>query len=244
MDRAVFDRMAAIDGEHWWFTARRRIVKALIEGRARPPAGARVLEVGCGTGSNLAMLQGFGRVDAIEPDGPARALATARSGIAVKGGLLPDGVELEDGAYHLIVLLDVLEHIPDDLATLRALAPKLAPGGRLVMTVPAMPSMWSKHDVAHHHHRRYTAGTLAKVLKDGGFTIDHMTHFNTLLMPLIVGARLIGRVLKREGGDDAMPSPAVNRLLERVFGAEAQLVTRMRLPIGVSLGVVAGPVIR
>lgn len=241
MDRAIYDRMAEIDGEHWWFAARRAIVARAITDLAAPPQGGRILEVGCGTGSNLAVLQRFGRVDAIEPDAPARALASRRAGIAVQGGLLPDGVTLDDGAYDLVVLLDVLEHIPDDLGTLRFLSGKLAPGGRLLLTVPAMPWLWSAHDVAHHHQRRYTARALSRTLADGGFRLRHISHFNSALMPAIVAARAVGKITGREGGDDAMPPPAVNRLLQAIFAAERHLVTRLSVPFGVSLLAVAEP---
>lgn len=242
MDASIYARMAEIDGAHWWFAARRRIVAALIEAQAPKKSGMRILEVGCGTGSNLALLQGYGTVDAIEPDDFARAFATDRSGVAVKGGYLPDGVALEDGYYDFIVLLDVLEHIPGDLEALQALRRKLAPGGRLMVTVPANPWMWSDHDVAHHHQRRYTAATLADVFARAGFRPRHRTHFNTLLFPLIVGIRVLHRLTGKTGGDDdAMPSPLVNRLLDRLFGAERYLVARGSLPFGVSLALVAEP---
>lgn len=241
MDRAVYDRMAEIDAEHWWFAARREIIARLIERQAGLPEKPRVLEVGAGTGSNLELLMRYGRVDAIEPDDQARALASARSGLAIKGGLLPDGVELEDAAYHLIVLLDVLEHIPDDLATLAALRSKLAPGGRLMVTVPATPWLWSAHDAAHHHHRRYTAESLARVFRDAGYRVRYRSHFNTVLFPLIAAARLVGRITGREGGDDAIPPRPINGMLKGLFGAERHLLGRMKLPFGVSLALVAEP---
>ncbi len=239
MEPATYDRMAEIDGDHWWFVARRRIIAGLIEAQGGLPADARILEVGAGTGSNLALLQRYGTVDAIEPNDGARALATRLSGIAVKGGLLPDGVDLDDDAYDLIVLLDVLEHIPDDAGALAGLTTKLKRGGRLLVTVPAVPWLWSAHDVAHHHQRRYTPAALRRVVEGAGFRVRHLTHFNTLLMPLIVAARLAGKVTGREGGDDAMPSPFLNRALKAVFGAERGWVARRALPVGVSLAVVA-----
>ncbi|WP_157216651.1 class I SAM-dependent methyltransferase [Flavisphingomonas formosensis] len=241
MDRAVYDRMAEIDGEHWWFTARREIIANLIQRQAPLKPGARILEVGAGTGSNIALLQRFGRVDAIEPDDAARALASRRTGVAVKGGLLPDGVELEDGAYDLIVLLDVLEHIPGDREALAALRAKLAPGGRLLVTVPAMPWLWSAHDAAHHHQRRYTFAGLKAVFEQAGFRIRYRSHFNTVLFPLIAAARAVGRLTGREGGDDAMPPRPVNAILSGLFGAERHWVGRGSLPFGVSLAVVAEP---
>ncbi len=241
MERHVYDRMAEIDRDHWWFVGRRRILTALIE-RWRPRAGSlRILEVGCGTGSNIAMLQQFGTVDAIEPDDHARAFAARRTGVAVKGGYLPD-VPLADGHYDLIVLLDVLEHIPDDVGALRALRPKLAPGGRLLLAVPAMPSLWSGHDVAHHHQRRYTASSLAAVVRDAGYTPRRRAFFNSLLLPAIVGVRWFHRLLGRTGGDeDRLPSRPVNRLLTWLFGAERHAAVRGLLPLGVSLALVAEP---
>lgn len=243
MERAVYERMAAIDGEHWWFAARRLILTDLIRRLDLPP-NPRILEVGAGTGSNLEMLKGFGRVDAIEPDDPARALASQRSGIDVMGGMLPDGVTLEDGAYDLIVLLDVLEHIPDDEGTLKALRSKLAPGGRLMVSVPASPWMWSAHDVAHHHQRRYTAAGLEKVFRAAGYRTAYRSHFNTLLFPLIAAARLAGKLTKREGGDDAIPPKPLNGLLKTIFGAERHAIGRASLPFGVSLALVAVPITR
>lgn len=240
MDRAVYERMAEIDGQHWWFVARRKVVSRLLARHlAKQPL--RILEVGCGTGSNIPMLREFGMVDALEPDDQARAIASGRTGVAVKGGYLPSA-ELEDGAYDLIVLLDVLEHIPHDVAALAALRPKLAPGGKLVLTVPASPWLWSAHDEAHHHHRRYTARTLEQALRQAGFAPRHRTHFNSLLFPLIVGARAVGKLTGRSAGDDAMPPRLINALLQRVFGAERWWIGKLKMPFGVSLAAVAEPV--
>lgn len=240
MDRAVYDRMAEIDRDHWWFVGRRRIVAKLIE-RFRPSADPMViLEVGAGTGSNIAMLRRFGAVDAIEPDDHARAFAERRAGMTLKGGYLPDGVMLEDGRYDLIVLLDVLEHIAEDRAALASLRRKLAPGGRLLLTVPAIPGLWTGHDVAHHHQRRYTARSLEAVVTAAGFRTLHRTGFNTLMLPAIVGIRFLNRLRGRTGGDDdRIPPRPLNRLLAALFGAEAYPAARGLLPVGVSLALVA-----
>jgi SAM-dependent methyltransferase len=242
MERAVYDRMAEIDEDHWWFTSRRKIIDQIIRKQVQPAPQARILEVGCGTGSNLALLQRFGRVEAIEPDDAARKLAGLRGGVEVMDGMLPDGVTLDDAAYDLIVMLDVLEHIPDDGSALRALRPKLRRGGKILLTVPAVPWLWSAHDVAHHHERRYTASSLAKVVRASGYRIRYESHFNTILFPLIAMARGLGKLTGREGGDDAMPPPALNRIFGALFAAESAWVGRFSFPIGVSLGLVAEPV--
>lgn len=239
MERAVYDRMAEIDEDHWWFVARRKIIDKVIRAQVAPPDGARILEVGCGTGSNLSLLKRFGTVDAIEPDASARALASARGGMDVKCGLLPDGVKLDDGVYDLIAMLDVLEHIPDDGATLKALRSKLRPGGKVLLTVPAMPWLWSAHDEAHHHKRRYTGTALAEVVKGSGYRIRYQSYFNTMLFPLIMTARGIGKLTGKEGGDDAMPPSPINRMLAAIFAAESVWLGRFTFPVGVSLVLVA-----
>ncbi len=244
MDRAVYDRMAEIDADHWWFTARRKIIARLIETFRPKPGPLNILEVGCGTGSNLSLLQAYGHVDAIEPDDGARALAEQRSGLTIKGGYLPHGVPLEDGHYDLIVLLDVLEHIPEDVPALAALRTKLAPGGRILVTVPAMPWLWSAHDVAHHHQRRYTKATLTQTFRDAGLTPRHTSHFNRILLPLIIAVRALGKLTGREGGDDEMPSKPVNSALAAIFGAERHWVAKWRVPLGVSMAMVAEPTTR
>ena len=154
MERAVFDRMAEQDQVHWWYVARRRILADLIAREISLPDEARLLEIGCGTGHNLDMLSRFGRLDAIELDASARALASRRLGHEVADSALPELPGVPDRTYHLIALLDVLEHVDGDEAALRSIATKLAPGGSILVTVPAYQWMWSAHDEAHHHKRR------------------------------------------------------------------------------------------
>jgi SAM-dependent methyltransferase len=235
MDRAVFDRMAELDQHHWWFTARRRILSSVIRRVVRPPAGARILELGCGTGHNLDTLAEFGRVEASELDDYARELATKRLGRVVEKVALPDLSKFPTDSYDLIALLDVLEHVPDDKGSLAAILTRLKPGGALLLTVPANPWMWSAHDVAHHHHRRYRKSEIAALAKEAGFEIELLSPFNTLLFPLIAGVRLLNKVRGHDSADDALPSRPVNSTLHKLFGAEAGLIGRLPFPFGVSL---------
>ena len=235
MERAVFDRMAELDQDHWWFIARRRILAALIERVVQPPRKARVLEVGCGTGHNLAMLGKYGALDASELDDCARALASKRLGREIKCARLPDLSMFERGAYDLVALLDVLEHVPDDVASLKAILKRLNPGGALLLTVPANPWMWSAHDVAHHHFRRYSKRELVRVIREAGFEVQLLSFFNTLLFPLVAAARIAGKITRKESADDSLPGATVNAMLQKVFGLEAGMVGRTPMPFGVSL---------
>lgn len=235
MDAQVYLRMAELDKHHWWFVARRRILRSLIERKVRPPRNARILEIGCGTGHNLGMLGEFGPVEASELDPGARELATSRLGRPVAAAALPDLSMLPANAFDLIALLDVLEHVEDDASALGAIRTRLKAGGKLLVTVPANRWMWSAHDAAHHHYRRYTKGQLRRVAENAGFDVSLLSHFNTFLFPPIAAARLAGKLLGRESADDSIPPEPVNDLLRGIFGLEAPLVGRVPLPFGVSL---------
>ncbi len=239
MERAVFDRMAELDQDHWWFLARRRILKALIERVVQPPKKARILEVGCGTGHNLAMLKAFGRIEASELDRCARALANKRHRGKVKEARLPDLSMFERNGFDLIALLDVLEHVPDDLASLRAIHMRLKPGGALLLTVPANAWMWSAHDAAHHHFRRYSKKRLEELFLRSGLEVQLLSYFNALLFPLVAAARVVGKITGKQSADDKLPSAPVNAVLNKVFGLEAGLIGRVPMPFGVSLVAVA-----
>ncbi len=235
MDRAVFDRMAELDSRHWWFVARRRILSELIHREVPLPADARILEIGCGTGHNFEMLGRFGQVEAIEVDDEARALSSSRLGREVGSSPLPELPGIADGSYHLIALLDVLEHIEEDRASLASIRRKLAPNGRVLLTVPANQWMWSAHDAAHHHHRRYSKAGLRNVIEEAGLQVETLSYFNSLLFPVAAAARIVGKATKKTESDDAMPSAPVNTVLEKIFGFERHLVGRVPLPAGVSL---------
>jgi len=235
MDRIIYDRMAEHDSTHWWYRARRDVLASVISRKVGLPKNATILEIGCGTGHNLPMLAAFGTVDALEIDDAAAAIAATRLGKLVSQSRLPELADIPEHAYDMVALLDVLEHIEDDTAALIAIAKRLKPGGTLLLTVPQYPWMWSGHDVANHHFRRYTKATLRKVVADAGLRLDLLTHFNSLLFPLAAADRLMARATGREGSDDALPPTVVNALFESVFGLEKHLVGRVPMTPGVSL---------
>lgn len=235
MERVVFDRMAELDQHHWWFTARRRILSSVIRRIVCPPAGARILELGCGTGHNLDMLSAFGRVEATELDDHARDLAARRLGRRVEKVALPDLDKFSARSFDLIALLDVLEHVSDDKGSLAAIFTRLKPNGALLLTVPANPWMWSAHDVAHHHHRRYRKSEIGALARVAGYEVDLLSPFNTMLFPLIAGVRTVNKMRGHDSANDTLPPKSVNRVLDKVFGAEAGLIGRLPFPFGVSL---------
>jgi SAM-dependent methyltransferase len=241
MDRIVYDRMAAHDSTHWWYRARREILSDYLTRYGDLPKDARILEIGCGTGHNLPMLAQFGPVDAIEIDPAARAIASERLGKPVGDAPLPDLQGVPRGHYDLIAVLDVVEHIEDDVGALKAMRDCLAPGGKILVTVPAHQWMWSAHDVVNHHKRRYSKATLRQAMAAAGLKGGHFGYFNSLLFPLAAAARIAGRLTGRDDSDDSPPPAPDNTLFETIFGCERHLVGRVPMPPGVSIVTLATP---
>jgi len=238
MERAIYDQMRVLQQDHWWFAARREILAAEIR-RLRLPDPAQILEAGCGPGGNLSMLQRFGEVVAIEPDAESRAYAAERNGVDVRAGLLPQSAPDFGRAFDLVAAFDVIEHVPDDAGAVARLGEYLKPGGFMITTVPAYGWMWSEHDAAHHHQRRYDLKAYRRLFENAGLKVRRASHFNTLLFPPIAAVRLAKNAAGRSGGDDTMPSPAVNGVLKAVFGLERGLLAAADLPFGVSILLIA-----
>ena len=153
----------------------------------------------------------------------------------MKSAKLPDLSMFKRNGYDLIALLDVLEHVPDDLGSLRAIHMRLKPGGVLLLTVPANPWMWSAHDAAHHHFRRYTKKQLEELFLRSGLDIQLLSHFNSLLFPLVAAARVLGKITRKEFGRRPSSKRSGQCGPQLVFGMEASLIGRVPLPFGVSL---------
>jgi SAM-dependent methyltransferase len=238
MERHVYEEMNALERAHWWFLARREIIAHVVE-RWVPEHGA-VLDVGCGTGFVLERLRQRYEVHGIDAAQVAVDFCHDKGLPNVQRGEL--GVtDLGRKDFDLVTFLDVLEHLDDDVDALKRARTLLKDDGHLVVTVPAFPFLWSQHDVVHHHRRRYVREELERTIRAAGFEPLHVTYFNTVLFPLIAGARLAAKALGRDDGSDAShaPSPLVNWILKRAFVAEKSVVPRARLPFGVSLLCVA-----
>lgn len=235
MERKVFERMDSIEAQHWWFIGRRAIISTMIKPLLKGKVFATILEAGCGTGGNLSMLRDFGKVDAFEFDEAARQVAIGKSGLDIPFGALPNSIPFGDQRYDLIGLFDVLEHVEADDASLSALAARLDENGKILVTVPAFPFMWSKHDERHHHFRRYTRSSLTEVAHKAGLKVSKSYYFNSFLFPVAVASRAIKKLTGSDAPDDQLPPAWLNALLYRIFGVEQHLIGRINMPFGLSL---------
>jgi SAM-dependent methyltransferase len=239
MEREVYEAMAEHDERHWWYRARRRVVAELIRRKVPLPKDAKLLEIGCGTGHNLPMLGEFGQVDALEVDPIARGMAEKRLGRTVLSSPLPALEGVPDDTYDMVAALDVVEHIPDDIAALEGIARVLKPGGKLLMTVPAHQWMWSAHDVVNHHQRRYSKGGFKRLVYNSPLKLEAIGYLNSLLFPLAMAQRLASKITGKEDANLAPPAEPINQVLERVFALERRVIGRIPLPPGLSLFAVA-----
>ncbi len=239
MDERLMNAMLELDDRHWWYRGRRRIIRAELD-RLPVPASARVLDAGCGSGRTLDELSPYGEVFGVELDPGAADVARARGRGEVVVGRLEE-LPWEDGSFDLITCLDVIEHTPDDRVTLSELRRVSRPGAFLLVTVPAYQGLWSTHDVANHHYRRYSRPRLRAAAVDAGWRVDRMTSFNGLLLAPAAAVRLAERRRLREPNGDYKPELTLgpdwlNSLLEQPLRLEARWLSSGRtMPAGLSL---------
>jgi SAM-dependent methyltransferase len=237
MDEKMMKATLAVDEHHWWYRGRRRVIRAELD-RLPLPAGARVLDAGCGSGRTLVELVDYGEVSGIELNTDAAKLASDRGLGEVHVGRLEE-LPWDDGTFHLITCLDVIEHVPDDITALRELRRVARPGGWLLVTAPAYQALWSQHDEANHHYRRYSRSKLRGAARSAGWEIERVSSFNSLLLAPAAAVRLAQRRMGARNGhsNDLDLGPAwLNDVLERPLALEASWLARGRtLPMGLSL---------
>jgi SAM-dependent methyltransferase len=232
-----YETMHALETRHWWYRGRRRVlVDSLRAVAGTGPSAPRILDYGCGTGGNTGAYASLGEVIGIEPDRGAVALAGARGGARfcrAGGTQLP----FRGAVFDAVVASDVLEHIEDDRAAVAEVVRVLKPGGAFIFSVPAHQWLFSEHDAALLHFRRYSRSALRHLLEGGGLRIRRLSYWNTTLFPVVCLHRLLAR---RRGGSqaqsDTRPTPwIINESLASVLTAEAAVLRHASLPWGVSL---------
>ncbi len=238
MDRDYERQTHQAEDRHWWYRGRRTVLRGAIA-RLGLPEQARILDAGCGSGRNMVELARLGPVTGVELSEASVALARERDvGEVIAGSVLE--MPFADDSFDLAVSLDVIEHLEDDLGALRELRRVLAPGGALLVTVPAYQWLWSGHDEINHHHRRYTRRSLQRVAEQAGWRQLRTTYFNSLLLPVAIVLRMLDRVNRSKTTESSLdlwvPPAPLNWLLERPLALEAALIARGgRIPAGLSL---------
>ncbi|WOH39205.1 class I SAM-dependent methyltransferase [Thalassotalea fonticola] len=235
MELSSYKKMCEQQENHWWFKGRRKIIEFFLKKHSfkKQP---ELLEIGCGPGGNLELLKKFGNVFAVEMNSYAINEAKKHSDILIERGSLPDDLPFPDKPFDIICLFDVLEHVEQDKQALQVINTRLRAGGQLMITVPALPFIYGKHDTALHHYRRYDKQQLIKLLEQADFTIQELSYFNTLLLPLAMFARLLDKTLKRADSTGLNSPPAlINKMFFKIFSFEVFLMKYLKLPLGLSM---------
>ncbi|MGD9518233.1 MAG: class I SAM-dependent methyltransferase [Armatimonadota bacterium] len=230
------ERMYRLEETYWWFGARRLLVRYMLD-KYRVAPGSLLMDAGCGTGGTFLALRDRWSLVGVDISPVALEFAKGRGMTLLVGAdvqRLPFGQDVFDG----VVACDVLEHLEDDVAALAELRRVTKANGVLVVTVPALPWLWSDHDEALGHLRRYTRRGLRSVLIEAGWKVERLNYSVTLLMPAIAGFRLFRRARRRSGAPKVdlfeMPGP-VNAVLGAVCRLDSWLAARVAMLPGASL---------
>jgi SAM-dependent methyltransferase len=223
--------------KHWWFETRRDIIINLLERSGR---NSKILEIGCSGGPLIRALHelGYKNVQGIDISRDAIDLCRRRgiNDVFVMDGSKP---EFKDGQFDIVIASDVLEHIQDDEKALLEWNRILKPAGKLIVFVPAFEILWSKHDEANHHYRRYSKSELIRVLEGAQFEIDRSSYWNFMLFFPTTLVRLIHRMLSiygQQNGDQLVElNPVANKVLFYLIKTENILLKVLNFPVGVSV---------
>lgn len=236
MQQHTYPLMYAIEGSHWWFIGRRKIIESVVERvfTTGPSGTPRILDIGCGTGANLEMLGRYGDAEGVDISTEALGFCRDRGLRAVQQGAAED-LPFENEKFDLVTALDVLEHLDDDIAGLREMRRVLKPGGRAFVFVPAWQFLWGVQDDVSHHRRRYTLPELRRAMCAAGFNIETATYANfTFFVPILLGRLLMRITGLRPESENRINIPALNGVFGRILGAESVLLRYCNVPIGVS----------
>jgi ubiquinone/menaquinone biosynthesis C-methylase UbiE len=238
-----YEAMYQLESSYWWYVARRRLAVDLLVDEIRCDSNVHILDVGCGTGANVQALARLGPTVGIDASADALQFCRRR-GIGSVAHSLVEQLPFTDKFFRVVTALDILEHTDDDLHALREIRRVCRTDGLVLITVPAYGFLWSEHDEALKHRRRYGANELRNKLKLTGFEVVRTSYFvSALFFPIFVL-----RVWQSIQKDSTRPKTSLvvlpnwlNSFLIGLLRMEQHLFHRMNLPFGVSIVALARP---
>lgn len=229
MKAAQFALHAQMEERHWWFLGRRKIVTEIIHRTVPPFTEKAILDIGCGTGGNIASWANDYACIGMDPSEEALGRARERfRHVTFVSGSQPKDLGETISKVNLLLLMDVLEHVDDDFWFFSEWLSKIRPGGYVLITVPADRKLWSEHDVSFGHFRRYEKRRLEQLWEGLPVTVKLLSYYNALLYPLIRGIRTLSRWRGKSSGENGTdfktPPRIFNGLLTRIFSAESRVL--------------------
>ena len=232
---------ARAEHDHFWFRGFRKFVRPVLAAAAGGRAGLTLLDCGCGTGANLAMLGEFGRALGFDVTFSGLQVARARK-IDVVAQASIGAIPFPSSSFDIVTSFDVLVCLPDELerAAVAEMWRVLKPGGALVVNVAAMPVLRGNHSVLSEEVRRYDRPRMRRILGEAGFRIERLSYTNATLFPAMLVVRVAQRAIglappEHATAEITVPAAPVNATLAALLSAEAGLQRLVTMPFGSSL---------
>jgi SAM-dependent methyltransferase len=226
MQTHLFQLHADIEDRHWWFVGRRRIMRKLVQAVLPPSRNKQIVDVGCGTGANIASLSDT--YDCVGVDTSSDAIAAAKQrypGVAFRLGAAPEALGEIARRADMFLCMDVLEHIENDRDAFASIVAPMKAGALFLITVPADMALWSGHDEAFGHFRRYEPDSLRRLWSQQPVSEMLLSHFSSRLYPVVRAVRSVTRLRGKPfgagGTDFRIPAAPINHALTRLFSGEA-----------------------
>lgn len=246
MQKHEYARLASREPFYFWNIGRREILQEALARHLGSSRNLRILDMGCGPGGNISLLAGFGSVVGLDVSEEALKFAGKYNFAKL---VLGDGKNLpfEDNSYELVTSLDVLEHLEDDQKAIKEAFRVLKPGSHLLISVPAHAWLWSDHDEAMLHKRRYSEKEIRFKLQGAGFDIIEKSHFVIMAVPINflrkikdgILRKIFSKKYRKVDTYDVIFSKTVNSLLLFFLRCEKILIRYFSIPFGSSIFVVA-----
>jgi SAM-dependent methyltransferase len=239
----ALDLTGKAEGDHFWFRGFRWFLAPVISDRAAGRRDLRLIDCGCGTGSNLALLMPHGRTFAFDLTALGSARARVHTGApSVRADITR--IPFASGVFDMATAFDVLQCVPGDVEAVSEMTRIVKPGGLVILTVAAYEFLGGDHAESWNEVRRYTPATVRALVERAGLRVERVSFLFASVFPLFLAARTWQRLLRRFRGprfeaDITVPPGPLNAVLTWLVSGEARLARRLSMPIGSSLLVVA-----
>jgi SAM-dependent methyltransferase len=226
---------------HFWFRGFRQYMRPQLARATAGLASPRILDCGCGTGSNLEMLRPYGRAVGFDLTAIGTEFAKAHGHRVAQASIAE--IPFKSATFDLVTSFDVFQVLPDvvEQAAIMEMWRVLKPGGRILLHVAALEILHGRHSVLSEEHRRYTPARLRSIVESADFRIERLTFDHFSLLPMMLPVRLWHRLTAKDGvveageGEITVPMAPVNALLTALVSAEAIALRAVDMPIGCSL---------
>jgi len=236
LKKSEYTRMSEYEKDYWWHLGRIKIINTYLN-RFISSNNNKILNVGCGTGGTIKMLEKYGDVDNVDISEDAIKFMKKEGYTKIKK---VDGIELPypENTFDLVIALDVLEHIEFDKDALKEWRRVLKPGGKVILTVPAYQRLWSDHDISLYHFRRYRKWELHRKGTESVLCPIKISYAIVFSLPLVFGFRVLNKVLGRKVDSETsyvkLPKP-INSLFTGLLSIEAFFHRYINFWFGTSL---------